>query len=855
MLPLKYTILPALIFLYSTPGIADDVATFPERTLKSNVAYFDPVFLNIRNADDIDLSRFNQGAGVLPGTYPADIYVNDLKVGHENVIFVEQPDKSIPPCLSRDSIKKINLNYDILSAGFSKHLASDQSCFYLQTLLPQATVSFDSGAQRLDISIPQAYMQDTPRGYVSPELWDSGVPAAFLGYMLNGYSNHSRGQTLNSAFGGINSGINLDTWYFRHDGNYSWQEKGLSNYQSLNTYVQRDVPAIQGRLLGGQASTRGQLFDTLPFRGAELFNVNQMLPESKRGYAPDIRGVARTSARVTIRQNRRVIYEKGVPPGAFQVTDLFPSGYGGNLDVTVTEANGDTQNFQVPYASVSQLLRPGMHSYDVVVGKLDDKTLSTQPALYQATYQRGLSNWLTGYIGLQGSQDYYAFQVGTAISTPIGALMADVTQARTQLSTESMGAQSGQSYQFSYSKYIHKTSSNLTLAAYRYSTAGYMDYLTAMHSLDAEKKHQNPDNIRRTKNKFSVTLNQGLPEQWGQLYLTGYTQNYWNQGQSDLQYQIGYSNNYRTLNYNLSAGRVRNGVGNMETSLLFSMTMPLGSNEQRHVPQLTVSLSHNSNGRTGEQVGVSGTTGADDQFSYGATGTHYNQSQGGSLVLDGQYRSPYTTLLGSYGAGLHYQSSSVGITGTLLAWQGGLVMTPYTSNTFAIVDAPGAAGAKVSGYSGIKVDPWGHAAVPYLNAYEMNEVVIDPRGISFDVELQATSQRVAPHAGAVVVLKYATQKGYPLLIAATQNDGTPLPFGADVLDSKGNAVGAVGQMGQIYARVQHAQGELQVKWGNDSEQQCHLDYQFIPEDRDTGLIRTQGQCRQRARVPHHPDRR
>lgn len=85
------------------------------------------------------------------------------------------------------------------------------------------------------------------------------------------------------------------------------------------------------------------------------------------------------------------------------IEDLYPTGYGGNLDVKVTEADGSVQSFQVPYASVTQLLRPGAHRYDVVAGRLNDPSLSFNPTLYQATYQRGLSNILTGYTGIQAA--------------------------------------------------------------------------------------------------------------------------------------------------------------------------------------------------------------------------------------------------------------------------------------------------------------------------------------------------------------------------------------------------------------------------------------------------------------------
>lgn len=172
------------------------------------------------------------------------------------------------------------------------------------------------------------------------------MTSGMLGYSLNGYSSSSNGQTFNSAFAGINTGLNLGSWYFRHNGSYNWQENGDSKYSSINSYVQRDVPAALGRVLLGQSNTTGQLFDTVPFTGAQFSTDDRMLPESLRGYAPEVRGIARTNALVTVRQSGQVLYETTVSPGEFIIDDLYPTGYGGNLDVTVREADGSTQNFQ-----------------------------------------------------------------------------------------------------------------------------------------------------------------------------------------------------------------------------------------------------------------------------------------------------------------------------------------------------------------------------------------------------------------------------------------------------------------------------------------------------------------------------
>ena len=63
---------------------------------------------------------------------------------------------------------------------------------------------------------------------------------------------------------------------------------------------------------------------------------------------------------MTVRQGSNIIYQTTVPPGPFTLQDVYPSGYGSDLEVSVKEADGSVEVFSVPYASVAQLLRPGM---------------------------------------------------------------------------------------------------------------------------------------------------------------------------------------------------------------------------------------------------------------------------------------------------------------------------------------------------------------------------------------------------------------------------------------------------------------------------------------------------------------
>lgn len=809
-----------------TPNVPQEIAKNLE---------FDASFLNVDNAALVDLSRFADGASVLPGIYKTAVYINEQLISNVDIEFKTNADKTVYPCLSIDLIKNITFNYDKLPSDFFSSQNAGEQCVDLQQKFPEAKVNYDSNEQRLDIVIPQIYMQNTARGTVSPELWDDGVPALLMGYNINGYTSESHGETFNSLFAGLNAGLNVGPWYLRHNGSYTRMDNGPSKYSSINTYLQRDIPTLKTRMLVGQSNTVGQLFDTLPFTGAQLMTDERMLPESLRGYAPEIRGIARTNARVTVRQGGQVLYETTVSPGEFLINDLYPTGYGGDLNVTVRESDGTEQNFSVPYASVAQLLRPGSSRYAVTGGEVRSDNLRDKPSLFQATYQRGLTNAITGYGGVQASENYSALQLGAAVGTPIGALAFDATQARTRLgnqaNTESQyqtgSTFNGQSYRVSYSKLITETNSNLSLAAYRFSTEGYMDFMTAMRTRDSLAEGYSPQAISRAKNRVTVTAGQGLPENWGQLYLSGSLQNYWNKAGSEKQYQMGYNNRYKNLSYGFNVNRSFSSLGTAQTNYLLSFSMPLGRSDTTHTPYLRMDLSHDSSGRYGQQASVSGTAGADNSLNYAVTAMHANQNMGSSGSVSGGYRNSATALSGAYSTGKGYHSASAGMDGTVIGHAGGVTFTPYSSDTFALVEAKGAEGASVSSYPGVRIDSRGYAVVPYLNPYQMNEINIDPKGASADLELDNTSMKVAPHSGAVVKVKYNAKSGTPILVNSTYQ-GEPVPFGADIFDSQGNSVGTVGQGGQLYARVSQDKGQLRVKWGEGPDMSCTVGYLLMP---------------------------
>ncbi|WP_235979007.1 fimbria/pilus outer membrane usher protein [Zestomonas carbonaria] len=761
----------------------------------------------------LDLSRYEKGNPVLPGGYRADLALNGRLVGRRDIRIADGRDGgNAHVCFDRALLELLGVDLGKLPT----EIGSD-ACQRLPDLIDGASVTFDPSQQRLDVSLPQASLRSNARGYVSPELWDRGVTAGILGYDFNGNRNRTDSGSFDSAYLGLSAGFNLGDWRLRHNGSLSWHQRNGRDYQSLDVYAQRDVTALKSQLTLGEANTRGELFDSQAYRGVQLASDDRMQPESRRGYAPVIRGIARTSARVSVRQNGNLLYETTVAPGAFVIDDLYPSGYGGDLDVTVHEADGSEQGFQVPYASVSQLLRPGTTRYSFVAGETRNHYIDEQANLFQGTVQRGLGNSLTGYGGVQGSDDYQAVMAGAAFGTPIGALAVDLTRSRAALSH---GRQSGESLRLSYNKNILATGSNFALAAYRFSSEEYLGLDDALRIIDAQRRGLDDSLIGRPRSRLSLTANQSLGD-YGQLALTGFSQNYWNLPGSDLQYQIGYSRQFGSITFGANANRTRMGSGSMQNSLLFSIGMPLAFGSQR--PQLSARLARDARGDYSEQAALSGSAGEDRQYRYGLTVGHEGGNDALSTSLSGQYIGSSAIVGTTLSQGQGYRSQSLNLSGSAVVHPGGVTLTPYRGDTLAVLGAEGAAGARVVGYPGLALDGRGYAVLPYLRPYELNEVAIDPNGTPLDLELQETSQQVAPRAGAVVLLRYAALDGQALLLRATQEDGRPLPFGASVTDPSGATVGMMGQGSQLYARVKADTRRLEIAWGERPDQRCSLD--------------------------------
>lgn len=790
-----------------------------------------------------DLSRFERANTMLPGEQRVDLRVNEVPRSRENITFRANDKGNVEPCFTRDLLALMGVDIGKLEAAGAN---LDSDCLNLSALIPDATWTADPGELRLDVSIPQIALHRDAAGYVDPKFWDDGINAFTLGYNVNASQTHALGgATYTGGYVGLNAGLNLGGWRIRNQSGYRWNDSGDSEFQNIRTYAEHDIDRWTSTLTVGDSFTSGAIFDTMSFRGLSLATDDRKRPDSVNGYAPVVRGTADTNATVEIRQSGYVVYQTTVAPGAFEITDLGATGFGGDLEVTVTEADGRKRSFTVPFAAMPQLLRPGVSRFAITAGELRQPDLVDSPRFAEGTYQRGINNWLTAYGGVQlaGDNLYRSVAVGGAINTPIGAVAVDVTGSRTRFDANG-GDLNGYSGRVTYSKNVPSTATTFALAAYRYSSSGFLglnDAVMANDDLLSGRRERIYEGEGSTRSRLQLTVNQRLGRNAGDLYVVGSRNDYWNDLPVDNTYQIGWNKRFRNVSLGVNASRSRVANGQTDDRYFVNFIMPLGNPTERRIPPtLSLNATHGDDGNR-MRAGVSGVAGDYRQVSYGVSGD-FSDNNDDTIGTNVNWQLPYATVGGAYTYGKDVRSASVSAQGALLVHRGGITLASQLGDTIGLVHAPGAKGAHLS--DGVnKIDGRGYGIVSNMRPYRLNDVVIDPKGISANVEFPETSVKAVPRAGAVVPVTFKTRTGAAYLVHALREDGSALPFGAEVTDEAGQVVGYVGQSSQAFVRLPAGVGKsLSVQLDADGLK-CSLEWTDGGAAKSSDIRHGEGTCR------------
>lgn len=805
-------------------GLCISLALYPYIRVAHAADYieFNTDVLDLNDRKNIDLSHFSRSGYIMPGIYNMVVRINKNDLPEQPIAFYAPKDDHNG---SRACINKA-LAYKL---GFKEEVQGKLRWWHQGECLDEKSVNGmeihgDLSTSSLYLNIPQAFLEYVSEDWDPPSRWEEGIPGLLFDYNINSRTQHQQdGSKANSISGNGTTGINIGAWRMRADwqGNMDHQT-GMypTNSKTLEWsryYLYRALPSLRAKMTLGEDFLSSGLFNSFRFAGISMLSDDSMLPPNLRGYAPEIVGVAKTNARITVSQQGRVLYETSVAAGPYRIQDINDA-VSGELNVRVEEQDGSVGEYTVNTSSIPYLTRPGSVRYKLAAGRPVDRRHHSQgPIFATGEYSWGVSNGWSLYGGALAGVNYSAISLGIGKDLmALGALSLDATQSRTRLKgigedNRKIETLSGGSYRLSYSKTFDEYDSQVTFAGYRFSQKNFMsmsDYL------DARKYGIHTGN---GKEMYTVTFN----KLFRNLELTAYAnfshEAYWDKRAND-RYNLTlsrYFNLGRLYNLNLSLTAYRNLYNGIKDDGMYaSLSIPWGKNGtvsyNAAVNRDDTTHSMSYNGQVDEQSNYqlsAGTT------RYGNTASAYYSREGDIAKM---------SINASYQAG-RYQAVGISAQGglTLTAKGGALHRTGISGGTRMLVDTEGVKDIPVRGYGKIlRTNRWGKAVISDVNSYYRNKATIDLDQLGEQAEATSSVVQATLTEGAIGYRKFNVIAGSKAMVVIRLVDGSEPPFGATVLNKRQQETGIVSEGGNAYLSGIEPGEIMTVRWNGST--QCEI---------------------------------
>ncbi len=778
---------------------------------------FNTDVLDVNDRKNIDLSQFSRGGYIMPGTYGMVVHINKNDLPEQPIPFYAPEDD---PNGSRACVNKALVEQLGLKEGVLKDLAwwHQGECLD-EGSLQGMEVRGDLSTSSLYLSIPQAFLEYIADNWDPPSRWDEGIPGLLFDYNVNVQSQQQlqQGTRGYSLSGNGTAGGNLGAWRLRADWQASFNHQTGTGHLTdkqldwSRYYAYRALPALRSKLTMGENYLDSGMFDSFRFTGASLVSDDNMLPPNLRGYAPEVVGVAKTNAKVTISQQGRVLYETQVASGPFRIQDINDA-VSGELNVRVEEQDGSVQEFVMNTSNIPYLTRPGSMRFKLAAGKPSDwQHRSRGPLFGTGEFSWGVSNGWSLYGGALAGGDYNALSLGIGRDLMVlGALSFDATQSRARVPQEG-GMLSGGSYRLSYSKNFDEYDSQVTFAGYRFSE---QDFMSMSEYLDARYYGVRTGN---GKEMYTITFNKRFRD-WGlSTYLNYSHETYWDRPAND-RYSLTMSRyfdvgSFRNVSLSLSAYRNEYN-GTKDDGAYLSLSMPWG--ERSTVSYNTVMSRNDTTHRVGYYDRI-------DEHN------NYQLSAGSSrrgVNLSGYYNhegdAARTSANASYQEGRYSAFGMSAQGGMTLTAEGGAVhRAGMPGGTRMLIDTKGVPGVPVRGYgSTSRTNAWGKVVIGDVNSYYRNKASIDLNKLGDKAEATKSVVQATLTEGAIGYRQFDVIAGEKAMAVIKLVNGSEPPFGATVMNDRKQETGIVNDGGSVYLSGINPGETMAVNWNGNA--QCEV---------------------------------
>ncbi len=727
---------------------------------------FDMGALSARGIDAGAARYFQRAARFMPGVTSIQLQVNGRRKGRADARF----DANGQLCATPDLLRAAGL---AIPAGLRDDASpasppSASECVDYPRAYPAALITLHPDTGTVAFIVPPEALDTPPRRAVD---FTTGGMAGLVNY--DALSMVTRGPAGTAQYwqAATELGFNADSWIVRSR-QITTSQGGETRFDHQSAYAQRTFASRETVLQAGQINPRSTLFAIGPLYGLQLFPDDALAAPPESGAI--VTGIARTQARIEVRQLGVLIHVSELPPGPFTLRDLPLVSGNADLDVTIVEATGAPQRFVVPAAALGPSRLGTAPGLALAVGRLQNQNDMRAPWL--ATASRG---WRVGTrvnlnAGVLMSAPYQALAAGVE-GVPLTGIQAAAQVAFTRATDGSNGAQGSLSVGSQWMSDLNfNVSASQRSAGYRelgdalQQPGAFAPSARAQYTAGAAWRHATLGNVAFNYTRAMVFDGSGT-----QRVTASWTRSF---GPTSV-----------SLNLSRSIG---NGTSGGEQAYL-SVNVPLG--------RRSISTYANVSGadarfgvRYADRVG---------RYSHYSIASDYDSDRRRASMRAALSMTPRRAQLGltasTYGAA--GSTLTANLRGGVVVDGAGPLLSPYEiRDTFGVARVADQPGIELSTPAGpVWTNPAGRAAIASLPAYTSSHIVVATKSLPRNVDLANGLQSVDPGRGSVSRLEFSVQRARRILLAVKLNGGEPLPKLASIVDEDGRFVTVSADGGRV----------------------------------------------------------
>ena len=673
------------------------------------------------------------------------------------------------------------------------------SDFYPLAALPGFSARLNSSTLSVDITFaPEAFAgtrltmdKELQRPKRSPVL-----PSTFLNYDLNFQRSDARGLKATQDLGALlEIGASNDWGVFTtsHVGrNLTGDEQvgQRKEWLRLESTFTRNLPEHNLTLRLGDSSTRAGLWGrNVYFGGIQLGTNFALSPGFLTQPLPLLSGVSAAPSTVELYVNDVLRKVSQVPSGPFVIDNTVGLTGSGEARLVVRDVLGREVVIVQPFFTTVQLLAPGLNDWSVDFGALREN-LGITNADYTdrfatGTWRRGMSDRLTLEGRAEASHGHRAAGVGAIVALP-GNYLARSTFA----SSRTDRAGDGNFWLLGIERQWVRTAITFQLQG---ASSGFREL--GMAALQLPIRRQVAANLSQQIGNSTVGL--------------GFARIERHDGPTVTTASVNVSHRFAqlaTVNANYSKVIGPNGG----TSFGVTLNVPL--DDQRFA-----SAAFNSrSGRHDFYASVAQFPNEAWDYGWRVLGGQLNEQAHAEAGVD--YSGRYGRAYADMSVSESQNSLRLGASGGMALAARRLFFTRRLDESFAVAELKGYPGVGVGLGSTVtaKTDSGGVAFIPYLSAYQNNQVRLEASDLPLGAELDSIEQIVVPSWRSAVKVEFPVRAGRAALVKIHDEAGEPVPAGA-VVQAKGQKEEAyVGRRGEAFVTGMQDNNELLVRWRGGS---------------------------------------